>query len=44
MIVFTILISVMSILDAIAADSVHLFNLLYIPIMLVLFSKIMDTK
>ena len=44
MIIFTLLISTMSILDAIAVDSVHLFNLLYLPIMLYLFTAIMDTK
>lgn len=44
MIIFTLLISSMSILDAIAVDSVHLFNLLYIPCMLYLFTAIMDTK
>ena len=34
----------MSILDAIAVDSVHLWNLLYLPCMLYLFTAIMDTK
>ena len=44
MIVFTMLIAVMSILDAIAVDSVNLFNLLYVPFIIYIFTAVMDTK
>jgi len=44
MIVFTLLVSVMTVLDAIAVNSVHLFNLLYLPLIVYLFTSIMDTK
>ena len=44
MVVFTMLVTVMTVLDAIAVDSVHLFNLLYLPYVVYLFTAIMDTK
>ena len=44
MIVFTILIMVMTVLDAIAVDVVHLFNFLYVFLVVYLFTAIMDTK
>ena len=41
---FTLLVSVMSILDAMAVNTVHLTNLIYIPLVLYQVVKIMDTK
>lgn len=44
MIIFSLLVMVMSVLDAIALDTIHLLNLLYMPIVLYLFTRIMDTR
>ena len=43
-VMFTLLVSVMSILDAMAVNTVHLTNLIYIPLVLYQVVKIMDTK
>ena len=44
MIVFTILVSVMNLLDAIAVDPIYAINLIYVPFVLYMFTAIMDTK
>ena len=41
---FTLLVSVMSVMDAIAINTVHLTNLIYIPLVMYQVVKIMDTK
>ena len=41
---FTLLVSLMSIMDAIAVSTVHLMNLIYIPLVLYQVVKIMDQK
>ena len=41
---FTLLVCLMSVMDAIAISSVHLCNLTYLPLVMYLFVKIMDTK
>ena len=43
-VMFTLLVSVMSIMDAIAVNAVHLTNLVYIPLVMYQVVKIMDTK
>lgn len=42
--VFTLLLTVMNVLDAIAIDTAYLANLIYLPMVMYLFVKIMDTK
>ncbi len=44
MIVFTILLQVMSLMDAFAIQTVHLINLIYVPFVMYKVVKIMDTK
>ena len=44
MVMFTLLVSVMSIMDACATETVHLVNLIYIPFVMYQVVKIMDTK
>ena len=44
MIVFTILLQVMSLMDAVAIQTVHLINLIYVPFVMYKVVKIMDTK
>ena len=44
MIVFTILVSVMNLLDAVAVDPIYAINLLYVPFVLYMFTAVMDTK
>ena len=43
-IVFTILVSLMNVLDAFAVSMVYLINLIYIPMVMFLFVRIMDNK
>ena len=43
-IVFSMLVSVLNILDAIAVDPIYAANLLYVPFVLYMFTAIMDTK
>ena len=44
LVVFTMLVSLMSVMDALALDSIHSINLFNIPIVLYQVVKIMDTK
>ena len=44
MIVFTILVSIMNLLDAIAVDPIYAINLIYVPFVLYMFTAVMDTK
>ena len=44
MLVFTALLQLMSVMDACAVDSVHLLNLIYLPLVIFQVVKIMDTK
>ena len=41
---FTLLVCLMSVMDAVAINFVHLCNLVYLPLVMYLFVKIMDTK
>lgn len=43
-VMFTLLVSLMSVMDAIAVNTVHLTNLIYIPLVMYQVVKIMDTK
>ena len=44
MVMFTLLVALMSIMDAFSENFVHLSNLVYIPLILYQVVKIMDTK
>ena len=43
-VMFALLVSLMSVMDAIAVNSIHLVNLIYIPLVMYQVVKIMDTK
>lgn len=44
MIVFTMLLQVMSLMDALSVQAVHLINIIYVPFVMYKVVKIMDSK